>query len=346
MPLTQIHTFYFRLPFARPMKVGSRLVSHREGYLVRLTDESGNTGYGEVSPLPGLDDVTLADCRKDLREYVQGLKTGGTMVLKNNPVVNFGIESAVLALQAKHPGRHSEVGVNGLFVPDPDRGVEKEQADRLIQGGYTTVKAKIGRLPLKAEAASIRRLCERSGGGIVLRLDANRSLSFNAYVQYFNALGDLPVEYVEEPLKDGDFEKAGSVGWPLAVDESLTLYWDGKNHRLSGLPEAVTHVVIKPSTPAGFSQVMRHFSEATDLRVLPVVSAAFNTVYGMCALALFINRLPAAINIAHGLDTGTFLKSDLACDSLWIENGRLTARVEILWDKSSPDFSQLQEIDP
>jgi len=346
MSLPQIHTFHFRLPLIKPMKVGSRLVSHREGYLVRLTDESGNTGYGEVSPLPGLDAATLADCRKDLREYSQSLNSGDPVAFRNNPVVHFGIESARLALYAKRSERHAEVGVNGLFVPDPDRDVEKKQADRLIQGGYKTIKAKIGRLPLKMEADSIRRLYEQAGGGVVLRLDANRSLSFNAYVRYFDALGDLPVEYVEEPLADGDFEKAGTVGWPLAVDESLSRYWDAKNHCISGLPAAVTHVVVKPSTPAGFSQVMQHFTESTDLRVLPVVSAAFNTVYGMCALALFINRLPAAINIAHGLDTGAFLKSDLAREALWVENGRLTARVEILWDKTSPDFTQLQEIDP
>lgn len=352
MMITDICVYYFRLPFVRPMIVGKHTLREREGFLLRVADGEGNTGYGEVAPLQGLDAVTLEDCRKDLHTFSRVAKTGAFADLPFHPVVRFGIESALFSLAAGKsvgvedwPEKRIEADINGLFVPDMDPEAEREQAERLLQCGFSTIKVKIGRLSLQAEAASIRRLCERAGRNLLLRLDGNRSLSPAVYERYFQEMRDLPVEYVEEPLENGDFEKAGEVGWPLAVDESLPVYWDRENCRFHGLPEAVTRVVVKPSTPAGFRGVMRYFSEKESERLLPVVSSAFNSVYGICSLLLFLQQVPAADRIAHGLDTGSFLKSDLAENVLQVENGRLSARVSLLWEKDSLDDRMLTEID-
>lgn len=351
MIISDIRVYYFRLPFVRPMKVGKHTLREREGFLVRLRDTEGSIGFGEVAPLPGLDAFTMDDCRKELHEFSRMGKTGRCEDLHFNPVVCFGLHGAMFSLVTgknavveKRPEKRIEAKINGLFFPDTDPETERAQAERLLQCGFSTIKVKVGRLSLEAEAASIRRLYERAGGDMLFRLDGNRSLSPAVYERYFRALADLPVEYVEEPLKNGDLKRGGEVGWPLAVDESLPLYWDKENGRFHGLPEAVVRVVVKPSTPAGFRRVMRYFSEEKSHRLLPVVSSAFNSVYGICSLLLFLQQVPGADRIAHGLDTGSFLKSDLAEGVLQVENGRLSARVSLLWEKDSLEDRMLTEI--
>lgn len=369
MIIRDIRLYYFRLPFVSPVRVGSRMLSFREGFLVRLGDDAGRFGYGEAAPLPGLDDASLEDCRKELRGIARKIHEGrheDIFFPQPSPVVRFGLESARLALAtaavldqgcrikktggAKSGCNTLETLVNGLFIPDPDSGAVQRQVDRLLESGFSTIKIKIGRIPMKAEFASIRYLAGRAGPFVNFRLDANRLLSLDRYKRYFRELRDLPVEYVEEPLEAPDFERAGDAGWPLALDESLPLYWDARAGAFTNLPASVTRVVVKPATPAGFSDVIRHFSETTNTGgspgVLPVLSSAFNSVYGIASLILHIQQVPAASGIAHGLDTGSFMGFDLVCNGPRVKNGRISVPADILWNPESPDFSKLQEVDP
>ncbi len=353
MIIKDIQTYFFRLPFADPVRVGNHRLLQREGFFVRLADDFGNTGLGEIAPLPGLDASTLEDCQREIRAFSQMVKTGDCQDHAFNPVVRFGLETAIFAMiegkrRQKDPNTDVtiEIPINGLFMPDDDSNAERMQVKRLLQKGFETIKVKIGRLSMGSEAASIRRLFEASGGSVRFRLDANRSMTISRYRRYYRSLCDLPVEYVEEPLTDGDFVRAGEVGWPLAIDESLPLFWDNANRMFHGLPEAVTHAVIKPGTPAGFREVMEFFRRRENTRIFPVISSAFNTAVGICGLMLFGESLSIAGLTTHGLDTGSYLKTDLKNDALGISNGRLRGRVDILWDRNLPEKAGLAEIDP
>jgi o-succinylbenzoate synthase len=354
MIIHDIRLYYFRLPFAIPVTVGSVTLSQREGFVVRLADSDGNAGYGEISPLPGLDPFTLGDCRKNLREFSRRITSGGSNGVpagsKFNPAVVFGLESAVFALETgksrnRNKGfkEYQDIAVNGLFVPVEDREQAGLQADRLILDGFKTIKIKIGRLSLDAEELAIRYLVERGGGDIKLRLDGNRLMSIDRYERYYRRLRDLPVEYVEEPLENGDLGLAGEVGWNLAIDESLPLYWNRKHRAWSGLPDAVTHVVLKPNTPVGFASVMRWFSRSANLKILPVLSSAFNSIYGIAAMAMWADTVFAAKQSPHGLGTGSFLLSDLAADLPGVKNGLLSVPVHILWQPKPSETVYMRE---
>jgi o-succinylbenzoate synthase len=349
-----IRLYYFRLPFAIPVRVGSVTLSHREGFVVRLADSDGNAGYGEISPLPGLDPFTLADCRKNLREFSRCIASGGCNDVpvgsKYNPAVVFGLESAFFALNMGKNRNQNEgfkeylnIAVNGLFVPGENREQAGLQADRLIKDGFKTIKIKIGRFPLDAEEWAIRYLVEMGGGDLKLRLDGNRLLSVERYERYYRRLRDLPVEYVEEPLENGDLGRAAQMGWNLAIDESLPLFWNRKHSAFVGLPDAVTHVVLKPNTPVGFASVMRWFSRSGNLKILPVLSSAFNSIYGIAAMAMWAHTVSCATQSPHGLGTGSFLLSDLAADLPGVKNGILSVPVHILWQRNPPETSSMRE---
>lgn len=382
MIVTGIRAYAFSIPFSRPVAVGSRVLEARTGLLVRVEDGNGHFGWGEIAPLPGLDAYTLADCKQDLRELTRRIRKAGAIDETSKlspeenshygaqpdtspdassdapwkderfrPAVRFGLDSAVLALMtgagrnpAHRPGDTLTASINGLFIPEPDMTSVRRQADRIVASGVSTVKAKIGRIALEAESAAIRYLFGRCGGNVTFRLDANRSFNLDTYRAYYRQLSDLPVEYVEEPLRNADFRSAAAVGWPLAVDESLSSCWNAKAGRPEHLPDAVSRIIVKPATPVGFSSVMRFFSGSRTDSVLPVISSAYNTAYGISSLLLHLKHIHGADTIAHGLDTGAFLQYDLAHPPPMIRNGRITASDRILWEKDLPDCGLTNEV--
>ncbi len=404
MTVTGIRAYAFSIPFAAPVRVGNRVLEERKGLLIRVEDGSGRFGWGEIAPLPGLDDDTLEDCKDDLRKLAGRIRKAGAIDASSQgsfqasacealsgatppeeishvgpqpdaeqiaaldaapdaapdapwrdarfrPAVQFGLDSAVLALvtgagrnPVHKPGDPLAATINGLFIPEPDMTIVRRQANRIVASGVSTVKVKIGRIPLEAESAAIRYLYGRCGGNVTFRLDANRSFHPDRYRAYYRQLSDLPVEYVEEPLENADFHSAAAVGWPLAVDESLPSYWNKKAGRPENLPDAVSRIIVKPATPVGFSNMMRFFSGSRAGSLLPVLSSAYNTVYGISSLLLHLKHVPGAAAIAHGLDTGAFLQYDLVGSPPVIQNGRITAPDHILWEKDQPDSGLTEEV--
>lgn len=369
MIATGIRAYAFSIPFSHPVRVGSHFLEERNGFLVRVEDGHGHFGWGEIAPLPGLDACSLSACKEDIRELAARMREAGGIGVSSDarmdarqdfprkdapfrPAVRFGLDSALLALAtgaglnpAHKPGDPLAAAINGLFMPEPDMTSVRRQADRIVASGVSTVKVKIGRIPLDAESAAMRYLYGRCGGRITFRLDANRLFHLDGYKAYYARLSDLPVEYVEEPLENGDFRSAAAVGWPLAVDESLPAYWNAKACRPEDLPESVSHIIVKPATPSGFSNVMRFFSGSRTPPLLPVISSAYNTAYGICGLLLHLKQVPGAGAIAHGLDTGAFLQYDPADPAPVIRNGRITGVDRILWGKDLPDSGLTEEVE-
>ncbi len=382
MIITGIRAYAFSIPFFHPVRVGNHLLEERTGLLVRVEDGCGHFGWGEIAPLPGLDAYTPTDCKQDLRELAGRIRKAGAVDETSKlspeehshceaqpdtspdassdapwkderfrPAVRFGLDSAVLALMtgagrnpAHRPGDPIAASINGLFIPEPDMTSVRRQADRIVASGVSTVKAKIGRIALEAESAAIRYLFGRCGGNVTFRLDANRSFNLDTYRAYYRQLSDLPVEYVEEPLENADFRSAAAVGWPLAVDESLPSYWNDRTGLPEDLPDAVSRIIVKPATPVGFSNVMRFFSGSRTGSLLPVISSAYNTAYGICSLLLHLKHSHGADAIAHGLDTGAFLQYDLSDPPPVIRKGRITASDCILWEKDLPDCGLTNEV--
>src|SRR6185295_10255884 len=54
----------YRLPLRTPLRTAHGLWTEREGLIVRLEDESGRAGYGEIAPIPAFGTETLAEARE------------------------------------------------------------------------------------------------------------------------------------------------------------------------------------------------------------------------------------------------------------------------------------------
>ncbi|OPY05115.1 MAG: o-succinylbenzoate synthase [Syntrophus sp. PtaB.Bin001] len=353
MRIVRIDIYRFSLPFVTPVKVGGETLQEREGLLVVLTDDENRLGYGEIAPLPGFDVSTLDRCLRDVPSLENSLNyatlqydlfqlpapllgitdvdaasswTGHTL---------FGVESALLGLylQKKNTEGRTTIGpppdeplripVNGLFIPNLTADNLERQFRDLEKDGAKTFKIKVGRHPAEEEIRQIRRLVEKLGSGISLRLDGNRNLAPEAYRRYFEALHDLPVEYVEEPLPEDVLERAANVPWPLALDESLAGFLDPEEPSLSRLNPAVRAVILKPGPLNGLHAMARAVRSAEEAGLRTTLSSAFNTGLTLAVLGLFSRLAGLPPETAHGLDTLRYLVGDVLLPSPTISKGML-----------------------
>jgi O-succinylbenzoate synthase len=350
LSIAAIDAYRFDIPFVRPLKVGREVLHCREGLLLSLTDEKGHTGFGEIAPLPGLDQVSLERCHNDLK-VIKKLLAGvilhpdqfniaapclGMTTLPDSFARHtlFGLESALLSLYLQHLLQEGEtnplnlpdplcVPINGLFIPDTEDRETAAQISALQTCGMKTVKVKIGRLPVDEEIRQILRLACVIGPDLILRLDGNKNLSAGSYARYYASLRHLNVEYAEEPLQDGETLSANKVSWPIAIDESLPMYLNSENHDLAKLPADIRTVILKPGLLAGLSGMACLIADAKKRNLKIVLSSSFNTGVTLSTLGAFSFRAGLSPDTAHGFDTLRYLQSDVLSASPVIREGVL-----------------------
>lgn len=340
--------YHFYIPFTSPVKVGDVVLHQREGYLLALTDDHGQTGYGEVAPLPGLDPISLDRCRDDLSKLqrifpdlilnAERFDIRSPWLGLTSPPLTcashmlFGVECALLNLSLQSKLKEGRIilpdplaiPVNGLFFPTADSGEFSLQIQALREKGFKTIKVKIGRLPEGEDVKQILSLADAIGKDVILRLDGNRQLSGQSYARYYTALKSLSVEYAEEPLLEEDVAPSGSVPWPAALDESLPLYLNSEHPDPAQLPPGIRTIILKPGLVAGLSGMARLAHDASKRGIRMVLSSAFNTGVTLTMLGVFSVLADLPPDTAHGLDTLRYLKSDVLSTSPGIRGGTLS----------------------
>ncbi len=294
----------YTLPLVEPVVWGGVAQTERRGVLVRAETEAGAVGWGDAAPLPGFSQETLAETTAALERAARGDPA-------NLPSsAQCGLDLALADAAAQDAGRRLAfsadpevtVPLAGLVLNGP--GAEA-RAERLAEAGYRTLKLKVGRGAVEADAALVRAVCDAVGPTVALRLDANRAWSDDRARRFAEALGDVALDFVEEPLSDpaGLPELWLDTGLPLALDE--TLQQPGGIDLIRGWAAAV---VVKPTLVGGFSAALGISRRALEVGVRTVVSAAFESGVGLRGL---VALAAATGGHAAGLDTYRWLARDV-----------------------------------
>lgn len=64
----------YSLSLTKPMVVNNQTLGRREGFLIAISEQYGFSGVGDVCPLPGLHEVSLEMCRKEIRQFAAKLR--------------------------------------------------------------------------------------------------------------------------------------------------------------------------------------------------------------------------------------------------------------------------------
>ena len=353
--------YRYSIPFVRPVPVRGTSLGTRDGLVLALATGDGlHTGFGEIAPLPGLHEETLAEaleqCKvlilsSDLSFGELSFDNAGRHLPENIfPSVRTGIEMALLNLQSAAynilpsfpgaPDAAKKLPLNALLFGDS--AFVLAMADDYFRQGHRTFKLKVQAADPGLAVKQVLELRSAFGKEISLRLDSNRSFELEEACAFFNRIPADSIEYIEEPLADPLEipEFFSRTGIRSALDESLWMspgIWEQIPHNSLGA------VVLKPSRLGSFSTTLRFALEAEAGQIPAIISAVFESGIGLgfyARLASVISEKPAAC----GLDTFRQLSRDILPDPIHVEKGCLFPE-STYRNSLQPELSRLKLIE-
>ncbi len=299
----------------------------RQGLLLQLVQRDGREILSEIAPLPGFSPDSLPAVKRTTLRWLERLwewsrgeevstrkSHGGFPDLTAFPSLAFGLDCALSALQEGAPAGSKSIRINALITGDPREWPRR--ANDFLGKGFQTIKIKIGRQKRTLEHRALRSIAELCGEGVAIRLDANRTFSLADGLSYFQTLPDLPLEYIEEPLRNPDeLNTLGrTLGLPLALDESLDHFLD-REGRIRP-PAATRAIILKPMLRGLRSNTIALIRLAQARELQAVITSSLESEIGLYHLAeLCANECP---EVACGLGTrGIFAAGLLPHDPSW-----------------------------
>ena len=224
------------------------------------------------------------------------------------------------------------VTVNALLSGDENEIISRTK--ELYDNGYRAFKLKIGNRLLDDDIKIIKTVREIISTDSCLRLDANRSYSYDQAISLFEHTKDFNIDYFEEPFKSiSDLKKYlnNHANSTIAVDESLReISFD----RIDCLSNAKAFI-LKP-TMLGFLKTMEYARYALEKNIIPVISSSFESAFGiltLASIAAVINAdkydIPVGLDTLDWFDENSLNVSDIIVDGK-INLARFASPSEIL----------------
>jgi L-alanine-DL-glutamate epimerase-like enolase superfamily enzyme len=234
------------LALVEPFAIATGAQQRADNVLVRVELEQGEVGLGEAAPFPAVSGETQASTLHALERALPLLVGRDVRALRPlheelasellaegvaAPAALAGVEQALFDAHARALG----VSLTDLFGGARDRvrtdltitqgssEAAGAAARRARQGGFRTLKVKVGGVSVEHDLARLRAVRAAHGGQLLL--DANGGYDEREARELLHELAraDVPIALFEEPVRTGDLDVLGrlaTLGVPLAADES------------------------------------------------------------------------------------------------------------------------------
>lgn len=335
----------FSLPLERPLETSQGAIEHRDGFVVRVFDETETggdhdqgiddssqvVGYGEATPLVGFTE-SLDDCEDALERAGEVLPARGPeAALEEVEQAPAARHALTLALADWHATRSAtplyrylgrgpmvaRIPVNAT-IGDADPETTAADARAAVDRGFETCKVKVGARSIETDVERVRRVRDAVGPDVELRVDANGAWTYAEALRAIEAFAELGVALVEQPLPAGALEGHAALrghGVDIALDEGL-LEHDLDDVCTAGAADVV---VLKPMALGGIDVARRMAAWVSELGMEVIVTT---TIDGVVARTGAVHLAAAIPNVtASGLATADRLAADLARDPVLLEKG-------------------------
>jgi o-succinylbenzoate synthase len=277
---------------------------YREGILLQLTHSSGQTGWGEIAPVPWFGSETLEQALCFCQHMPPLLCEDHIFTIPPElPACQFGFETAWETVKA--PSQISDPDLQSLTYSGllPTGRAALEAWPGLWNQGYRTFKWKIGVADPQNEQATLKQLCQELPSQAKLRLDANGGLDWHLATQWLTLCDRrLPtLEFLEQPLPIDQFEAmcrlCDRYQTLIALDESVATL---KQLQACYDQGWMGIFVIKPAI-VGSPRQLRQFCQRHTLDL--VMSSVFETRVGRQAgLRLAVELTPCDRAVGYGIE--------------------------------------------
>ncbi|MDZ8185904.1 MAG: o-succinylbenzoate synthase [Nostoc sp. ChiSLP02] len=328
----------YRRRFVRTVSTSHGKWDIRDGIILRLTDELGRVGWGEIAPISWFGSETMEQALDFCRQLPAEITDETIFSIPDElPACQFGFESAQECVGRwgdREMGGWGD-GENNSSLLTPYSSLfpysallsageaALSQWESLWQQGYRTFKWKIGVNAIANELKIFESLTQTLPVSSKLRLDANGGLSYEQANLWLWTCDNLQanrkqapeIEFLEQPLPveqfQGMLELSMCYGTAIALDESVATLAQFIHCYQQGWREIF---VIKPGI-IGSPSRLRKFCEQHEIDA--VFSSVFETAIGRQAalqLAAELSRNHRAVGF--GIDH-FFEQEETWLQSLW-----------------------------
>jgi O-succinylbenzoate synthase len=302
----------------------------REGIILRLTDETGKIGWGEIAPISWFGSETLEQALEFCYELPEEITQETIFSIPDQlPACQFGFESAWETNRPtpKAYARRALDAKNAKFfcysglLPAGEAALQTWQS--LWEQGYRTFKWKIGVYPIAKELEIFELLTQTLPASAKLRLDANGGLSYEEAKLWLRACDNikaneqlsLEIEFIEQPLSVDQFEAMLELSYgyktAIALDESVATLNQLATYFKQGWRGIF---VIKPGI-VGSPSRLRQFCQ--QHKIDAVFSSVFETAIGrQAALQLAAELSQANRAVGFGVNHW-FAQEETLPEDLW-----------------------------
>ncbi len=291
-----LYKFEFRTyqrKFKRPLRTSHGIWDIRSGIILRLTDENGQIGWGEIAPLSWFGSESFDQALDFCSQLSTNISEATIFAISAElPACQFGFESALSnETNSPPPAPPSEKNLSQYSGLLPAGKTALSALQMLWKRGFRTFKWKIGVAAIEEELTVFQQLIKVMHDlgyeeTPLLRLDANGGLNYSqaeTWLQACDNVLEIPdfsarIEFLEQPLSVTQFESMLALSavykTAIALDESVA--------NLDRIQECYHQgwrgiFVIKPAICGSPSQ-LRKFCQTHNIDA--VFSSVFETRIG------------------------------------------------------------------
>jgi O-succinylbenzoate synthase len=223
----------YQFPLTFPLVTAHGHWTHRQGIIIQLTNDQGQTSSGEIAPLPWFGTETLAQATEFCQQLNGWITPEKIQDLGDYlPCCQFAFGSAEwgFADQADQTDKFQDLNYCQLL---PTGKTALDYLEKVPTLSCQTVKWKIGVQKVPTEQAWFLQLLAKLPPNTHLRLDANGGLNLTEAKQWLALLDrqrqdsqtTIHIEYLEHPLPlhqlSDLFSLAQTFQTQIALDESV-----------------------------------------------------------------------------------------------------------------------------
>jgi len=253
--INDVQTQIIDIPTIRPHRLSNATMGSQSMVLVRIVCSDDVIGIGEATTIGGLNygGESPESIKQNLDTYFKPLLVGKpadalarlrgqiNKAIQENRFAKSAVETALYDAYAKRLGVplgslfggqvHDRISV-AWTLASGDTEADIAEAQQMMElGRHNIFKLKIGLREPKDDLAHIHRIKQSVGDDVSIRVDINQGWTETQAVRYLQALADVGVELVEQPIHGKNFEgmaRLTALGRvPIMADEALASVADG-----------------------------------------------------------------------------------------------------------------------
>ncbi|MBC7746272.1 MAG: dipeptide epimerase [Flavobacterium sp.] len=310
MRITHIDIFRFSIPM-QPFAIATGTMDFAQNIYLRVHTDVGYYGVGECSAFPMIVGETQETCLAMAKDFASiWLNKNPLQIVERmadlhnftagNSTIKSAFDMALYDISAKHAGQPLYQYLGGQKKEiETDITIGIGTVDEMVQTalnltkqGANVIKVKLGKNYLE-DVIRIESIRDAVGSRILLRIDANQGWTFEEALKALTAMGDLNIQFCEQPMRTWFDDKLPKLiklsPVKIMVDESCYNHHDARRLIKS---RSCDYINIKFAKSGGILEALKIYQMAEKAGISCMMGGMLESRIALSAKLHFVYSCP------------------------------------------------------